>query len=251
MATAVCTFVAAVASSQVGSSINWNHSLRFLYMALTPRRRDVWADKFCSISPFPWQIASVATTRCKSEKDWMLFFLLCDIQSFFCMFTAFQLFSIIFNDGKRGRCVNNSWLLILTLRLFQQQWLPPFWSFDLWMFKCCPGPRHRPGDGVPAQEAVNILQWWEYSPRQIVRILARQCLYLTIRRRAFLLGEDTLGYLWHQWYKPSIFSIALTTIANYIGVIDFEILVESDIMWYYDIIICLIEKPKAPMLHIS
>ena len=58
-----------------------------------------------------------------------------------------------------------------------------------------PGPRHRPGDGVPAQEAVNILQWWEYSPRQIVRILARQCLYLTIRRRAFLLGEDTLGYL--------------------------------------------------------
>ena len=77
------------------------------------------------------------------------------------------------------------------------------------MFKCCPdGARHRPGDGVPAQEAVNILQWWEYSPQQIVRILARQCLYLTIRRRAFLLGEDT----------------------NYIGVIDFEILVKSDIM---------------------
>ena len=185
---------------------------------------------FCSISPFLWQIASVATTRCKSEKDWMLFFLLCDIQSFFCMFTAFQLFSIIFNDGQERKVCQQLLAANSHLETFPTAMTSPFWSFDLWMFKCCPGPRHRPGDGVPAQEAVNILQWWEYSPRQIVRILARQCLYLTIRRRAFLLGEDTLGYLWHQWYKPSIFPIVLTTIANYIGVIDFEILVESDIM---------------------
>ena len=198
-------------------------------MALPPRRRDVWAafvqfHHFCDRLR-RWHRLGANLKRIECCSSFSVIFNL----FFVCLrpFNYSQLFSMM---GKTGRRVNNSWLLILTLRLFQQQWLHPFWSFDLWMFKCCPGPRHRPGDGVPAQEAVNILQWWEYSPRQIVRILARQCLYLTIRRRAFLLGEDTLGYLWHQWYKPSIFSIALTTIANYIGVIDFEILVESDIM---------------------
>ena len=122
MATAVCTFVAAVASSQVGFSINWNHSLRFLYMALTPRRRDVWAafvqfHHFCDRLRRWHQLgANLKKIECCSSFS-VIFNL------FLRPFNYSQLFSMM---GKRGRCVNNSWLLILTLRLFQQQWLSLF-----------------------------------------------------------------------------------------------------------------------------